>query len=175
LGRCSWPGAAKLRLTPHRMFHIPTALEPQSNSLCDMRSHTSIPLGTYHQKVNLLFAVHLQMVDTVANYSTSCKHDGVRAKSTRGAPARMYEGGRKQCASLVYSGSRGRWIVRTHAHLCRWSVGKTDSMRRNFEGGGGGGMNAKYSGRVLGPASVVGSGEWRCVCAGAYCAQCASA
>ncbi|KAJ7909734.1 hypothetical protein B0H13DRAFT_1877435 [Mycena leptocephala] len=39
-------------------------------------------------------------------------------------------------------------------------------------GDGGGGMNVKHCGRVLGPASVQGSKKRRWVYAGAYSAQC---
>jgi hypothetical protein len=49
-----------------------------------------------------------------------------------------------------------RWIVRTHVD---GSVGKKDSMRRDFGGSGGGGMKAKYCGGLVG---LLGSGK-RCM------------
>jgi hypothetical protein len=53
------------------------------------------------------------------------------------------------------------------------SLGKTDSMHRDFGGGGGGGMKAKDSERVLGPVGVQSYRKRRCICAGAYNIQCA--
>jgi hypothetical protein len=79
----------------------------------------------------------------VANYSTSRKHDGVRAKSTRGGPeyARASEdvrGGGSNVPAMSTAVRPGRWNARhrrcAHLHSVDGSVDKTDSMRRDFRG-----------------------------------------
>ncbi|KAJ7809030.1 hypothetical protein B0H13DRAFT_1928142 [Mycena leptocephala] len=98
------------------------AQEPQFNSLCYMRSRTSVPDTSQKDILPVKTRQGTRKVDS--------EPPGARA------PARMYEA-REHNAGHVQSG----W------HGLLW---KTESMRRGF-GDDNGGMNTKHRARVLGP------------------------
>jgi hypothetical protein len=93
----------------------------------------------------------MQLQNTVANESTSCKHRSTRASEyVKGGEKAMR---RPRPQRLAWTALEGRLHVVADAHMCTCvdtSVGK-DSMRRDFGGGSGDGMNAKHRARVLGP------------------------